>query len=126
MVKQELEELLVDLKKDIDDTIMRGITFKNLCSLTDRISDMKLIKWYEEHCDKDGDWLTKRIEGEFHAAEEYYAEWQRTKQDKYRQIAKDEARHLEMILQDAQQQGMNEAQIGQFRKKLQGLTAKLG
>ena len=124
----DLRDIADAARESLEEAISKGITLEQIYTLADMVSAIHTLEKYL--CGDDNPemhevagWHKGRIESEFKAAEAYYQEYLKSRQEIYRQIARDELRHAETIMRQAQAQGED---LSGYQQKLNALVQKIG
>lgn len=126
----ELEKVLNLAKQDLEERLSRPLTLNDLPELSEMVCIIEKLEKYGYTSEGESypptmskDWTMGRIDSELDAVEIYYDEWLKTRDDAFKQIAKDEARHAEILIRQAQAQGKD---IAAQWQRLTALLQKLG
>ena len=127
----KLEQLIDESKRAIQNAIQAGAGLKDVINLSDMMRAAQTMEEYlkahetDANPDEHGDWFIERIMGEIRAAETYYQKWLETKQPPFRQITLDELNHAEILIKQAQEQGVDSSKLQALAQRSRALSAKL-
>ena len=133
MIYEKTQQLVCDMKKKIETVIEQGVNPKDLFTLADMMNAYKIMKEFVASCDENDQpimitgsletWDSSRIENEISAAQIYYDKWISTQKDYFRQMALDELKHAQIIIEYAE--NLNDMQIINYKNSIQSLNLRL-
>jgi len=115
-----------DVKQKLSKCIQDGFDINKILDLSDMIKAVYTLEDYvtsafaEEKMDKkSSDWFIKNIKDELAASQKYYQWWLESKNPEHRQLAQEELKHANVLLQQARQSNIPQT-------KFQGITVLHG
>ena len=127
IISSDFNEVLKKLSEKYSREIIREAADLGMVALA--LCEMK--KAYPEKWDTSNesshmeDWTINQINSELAAADKYYQKWRDSNNIQFKQIGMDELRHAEILIKQAREQGIPEAEILPTEQKHRELSQRL-